>query len=284
MKSFAIALVSFSICFIVLLKITEEKREIKAMAAEKRTVLEKKEIITKDPVINPKNVTKMPMGEKKFVGMANSMAKGLGLDVNRDLFSMMYEYGMKNSVPPFLVAGVGWKESHYNPNAQGPETRYGRARGMYQFIDSTSSALGYKAEEMYHPKTAIKAGSELLNEYSNHFFAGKAGKIGMKKEFYRFKAKGQYATYNERLVTDEKGKPLPRLLLGTMSYNSGPMRIVQSLDKYGFVVMNPADSRWSLPHQTLQYVLLIDKHFYDFGYDFHYSQNDIDTIKVANNQ
>ena len=45
-------------------------------------------------------------------------------------------------VPRALALAMAQQESGFNPGAVGPETKWGRARGLYQYIDDTAKAMG----------------------------------------------------------------------------------------------------------------------------------------------
>lgn len=65
------------------------------------------------------------------------------------------------------------QESGCNPNATGPSTRYGTARGMAQFIDSTFAQWGASGQSPYDPEAALDAWGaymrDLLNSYGGDY-------------------------------------------------------------------------------------------------------------------
>jgi N12 class adenine-specific DNA methylase len=65
------------------------------------------------------------------------------------------------NVPVNVLMALGHQESRYNPKAIGPETQWGRARGMMQYLDSTASGLGINP---FDPGEAIPAAARQLRE------------------------------------------------------------------------------------------------------------------------
>ncbi|MCX4808969.1 bifunctional lytic transglycosylase/C40 family peptidase [Streptomyces sp. NBC_01214] len=64
---------------------------------------------------------------------------------------------------PAILAAQGWTESLFNPNAEGPPTQYGTAKGIAQFIDTTWPSYAEDADGdgtargAYDPEDAIMA-------------------------------------------------------------------------------------------------------------------------------
>lgn len=48
----------------------------------------------------------------------------------------------KHGIPVSALIAMAHQESRFNPTAIGPETKWGRAKGMFQYLDSTAAALG----------------------------------------------------------------------------------------------------------------------------------------------
>lgn len=64
-------------------------------------------------------------------------------------------------VPVNVLMALGHQESRFNPNAIGPTTKWGRAKGMMQYLDSTASGLGINP---FDPTQAIPAAAKQLRE------------------------------------------------------------------------------------------------------------------------
>lgn len=84
----------------------------------------------------------------------------------------------KYGVPHNLALALAWEESSFDPNAVGPETKYGRAKGLFQFLDSTAQSLGI---DPLNPTQAADAAMKQLAEQAKskgwawavaHHFAG----------------------------------------------------------------------------------------------------------------
>lgn len=70
--------------------------------------------------------------------------------------------GKQYGVDPLLLMAQAKIESEGNPNAIGPETKYGRAKGIAQLIPSTAQALG--VTNPFDPNQAIPAQAKLMAE------------------------------------------------------------------------------------------------------------------------
>ena len=91
-------------------------------------------------------------------------------------------------VPVNVLMALGHQESRYNPQAIGPETQWGRARGMMQYLDDTAKGLGINP---FDPAQAIPAAARQIRErldkgYSmedavKEHFAGPSRKLWGKK-------------------------------------------------------------------------------------------------------
>lgn len=60
-----------------------------------------------------------------------------------------------------------YQESRFNPNAEGPMTRYGTAKGMMQSIDSTSEAYGIT--DPYDPEQSIMGMAQYIRDLDTQF-------------------------------------------------------------------------------------------------------------------
>jgi len=96
-------------------------------------------------LVNPDKVasfTKAPVETTpKGVGERGGEV-GLGSFKPSPYDDLIYKYAKENGVPPSLFKSQLWEESHLNPGAVGPMTKYGQAKGIGQLIDSTAKELG----------------------------------------------------------------------------------------------------------------------------------------------
>lgn len=83
----------------------------------------------------------------------------MAVDQYRDLFE---KYGRQYNVDPRLLAVVTRKESSGDPKATGPQTEYGRARGLMQITPGNIKSMGITDPE--DPDQNIRAGAQLLSE------------------------------------------------------------------------------------------------------------------------
>ena len=81
-------------------------------------------------------------------------------------------YATEYGVPPQLLSLLARAESNFDPNATGPMTKYGQARGVMQFIPQTASLYGIT--NPYSPDESIRGGAEYLRRLyeKTHSWAG----------------------------------------------------------------------------------------------------------------
>lgn len=70
-------------------------------------------------------------------------------------------------IPYNILTGIAHRESRFNPEATGPMTRYGPARGMMQFIDDTWSSYGEGSP--YDPNAAVPAAAAYLSALTDQY-------------------------------------------------------------------------------------------------------------------
>jgi len=73
----------------------------------------------------------------------------------------------KHGIDPSLIHAVAEQESNFNPEAKGPKTRYGQAKGIMQIMDETAQGLGLK--NPYNAAENIDAGAKLLAQLKDQF-------------------------------------------------------------------------------------------------------------------
>ncbi|WP_447585842.1 transglycosylase SLT domain-containing protein [Pseudoxanthomonas mexicana] len=67
----------------------------------------------------------------------------------------------KHGVPRHIALAMAQQESGFNPKAVGPETKWGRAKGLFQYLDSTAAGMGIDA---LNPEQAADAAMKQLAE------------------------------------------------------------------------------------------------------------------------
>lgn len=75
---------------------------------------------------------------------------------------LYHDAGSKYGVDPILLMAQAEAESSGNPNAVGPDTKYGNARGIAQLIPATAKSLG--VTDPNDPTQAIPAQAKLMAE------------------------------------------------------------------------------------------------------------------------
>lgn len=71
-----------------------------------------------------------------------SIPDGSLLPSDENLRSVIVEAAKKNGVPLPVMYAMAHQESTYNPSAVGPQTKWGKAKGMFQYLDSTAKGMG----------------------------------------------------------------------------------------------------------------------------------------------
>lgn len=79
-----------------------------------------------------------------------------------DLSALIQSAGQQYNVDPSLIHAVIQTESSGNPNAVGPQTQYGQAQGLGQFIPATAKSLGIS--NPFDPAQAVPGIAKLLSE------------------------------------------------------------------------------------------------------------------------
>ena len=89
----------------------------------------------------------------------------MALDEN--IVDIIIAAARKNNVPPDLALSIAFVESSFNPEAEGPETKSGRAVGLFQIIPSTGRAL--KLKNAKDPAENADAGTRYIRENLDRF-------------------------------------------------------------------------------------------------------------------
>lgn len=88
---------------------------------------------------------------------AQTVNTGGAVPFQAEFLSASQKYG----VPFNVLMGLAEQESSFNPTAIGVPTKYGRAKGLMQYIDSTASSMGINP---YDPVQSIDAAARQLRE------------------------------------------------------------------------------------------------------------------------
>lgn len=67
-------------------------------------------------------------------------------------------------LPEGLLKSVAITESGGNQFAVGPQTKYGSAKGMFQFIDSTARGMGLRGDDVFDPVKSAQAAAKYLSQ------------------------------------------------------------------------------------------------------------------------
>lgn len=71
-----------------------------------------------------------------------SIPDGSLLPTDHNLKSLFVEASKKHGVPLSALLAMAHQESTYNPSAVGPQTKWGHASGIMQYLDSTAKGMG----------------------------------------------------------------------------------------------------------------------------------------------
>lgn len=83
-----------------------------------------------------------------------------------DYSQQFADAGNQYGVNPDLLRAIALQESSGNPNAIGPDTSSGNAKGLMQLTDATAKSLGVDPND---PKQAIVGAARLLSGYQKQF-------------------------------------------------------------------------------------------------------------------
>jgi hypothetical protein len=122
-----------------------------------------------DPVDNTVPIDVNKKG-KKFDTSKNLVSTNKSINLNslnkgiQKYGNIIQEAANNYGVPKNLLTGLLYQESRFNPNIQGPQTKYGRARGIAQFIDATAIEEGVN---QFDPNSAIPGAARYLKKLYN---------------------------------------------------------------------------------------------------------------------
>lgn len=140
--------------------------------------------------------------DSKFTGQS-------GLMPPAELMPIFESASKKHGVPIESLIAMAHQESRFNANAVGPDTKWGTAKGMMQYLDSTSNSLGINP---FDPAQAIDAaamqmrqrldsGDSLEDAIKNHH-AGPNRKLwGEKTEAYGSDILGKMSALTAQRMT-----------------------------------------------------------------------------------
>lgn len=112
--------------------------------------------------------------EKRAAALAKAqkVAGEVRLKPNAKALANAENYGFANyeaqyGLPYGLMTGIHMQESHGNPNATGPMTKYGKAKGGFQLIDAT--AKRFQVDNAYNMEQATEGAAKYLSYLYKHF-------------------------------------------------------------------------------------------------------------------
>lgn len=127
---------------------------------EEQLILKVMRIFGESELIVPDEYIRQVQGYIKGWQNTRRFARGIALAKERGYLRRIVEEFTRQKLPPqFLYLAM--QESDFNPFAVGPPTRYGLAKGMWQFIPETGDRYGVKAGPLHKQRT-YDAGDERL--------------------------------------------------------------------------------------------------------------------------
>jgi hypothetical protein len=91
---------------------------------------------------------------------------------------LFQEAGEKHGVDPAILKAIASVESDFRPDAVGPRTKSGQAKGMMQFVPATAKAYGL--EDPFNPEQSVDAAARLMKDLTKQF----DGDVGKALEAY----------------------------------------------------------------------------------------------------
>jgi membrane-bound lytic murein transglycosylase D len=221
---------------------------------EEKAILRVMRIFGESELIVPHEYIRVVQGYIKGWQNTKRFARGIALAKERGYVRRIVEEFHRQNLPPqFLYLAM--QESDFNPFAVGPPTRYGLAKGMWQFIPETGDRYGVKAGPLQKEKIYDAADQRLKWD----------------------KATVAAAKYIKDIyTTDAQASGL----LVMASYNWGERRVVRFIqtlpenprDRNFWLLLR--DHRDKVPDQTYNYVFsivsaaVIGENPRLFGFDF----------------
>lgn len=134
-----------------------------------------------------------------------------------DLMPLFEGAAQKYNVPVNILLGLADQESRFNARALGQPTKWGRAKGLMQYLDSTAQGMGINP---YDPAQSIDAAAKQLAErlgkgYSmidavrEHFAGPDRKQWGKKTEAYGNEVMQRAAKFEGVQLVGGNGQPLP---------------------------------------------------------------------------
>lgn len=110
--------------------------------------------------------------QAKALEKAQKVAGEVKLKPNAKALANAENYGFANyeaqyGLPYGLMTGIHMQESHGNPNATGPMTKYGKAKGGFQLIDATAER--FKVDNAYNMEQATEGAAKYLSYLYKRF-------------------------------------------------------------------------------------------------------------------
>lgn len=87
----------------------------------------------------------------------------------RQMVQWTMEAAEKRGLDGKLLANQFYVESKFEPQAVGPETKYGQAIGLAQVLPSTAKKYGYNAQDLKDPQKAIDCGVSYMADLSKRY-------------------------------------------------------------------------------------------------------------------
>ena len=177
---------------------------------------------------------------KNYIGKWQSsgrLARAVDLAVRNRYNIKIYKILREHNLPPqFFYLAI--QESNLDTNACGPETRYGIAKGMWQFIPSTGAQYGLRVGPLAHLRTPDP------RDERHHFEKATAAAAGYLRDLYKTEAQASgllvMASYNW-------GQGNVRELIKQMPENPRERNFWQLLQKF----------KPKIPKETYDYVFYI---------------------------
>lgn len=119
------------------------------------------------PTATPTEDTEIADLEAELESLRQMLPKQEAKVSKQDINVMLDEIPREFGINPKWVKAIAKIESDFNPDAVGPETKYGRAEGLVQLMPATAKALGVK--NSFDPKQAIIGASKLLVELEDTY-------------------------------------------------------------------------------------------------------------------
>lgn len=122
--------------------------------------------------LDTKTAEENAKAKEKAANAAEKLNKQLQVNAKVQANAAKYNFAGiegKNSLPSGLLSAINMQESKGNANALGPMTKFGKAKGGFQFLDGTAKRFGLVGSSVFDTGKAAEAAAKYLKILYDQF-------------------------------------------------------------------------------------------------------------------